>query len=335
LIYNSFDNPGLVKVLTFLQTHNTEYLSGQDLSDVLHISRVAVWKHIKKIQELGYNVESKQKLGYKLISNSKLLLPWEITSNLKTKIIGQRAYYFDSLDSTQKQALKMAVDPANNGTVIVATKQTGGRGRSGRKWISPKGGIWISIILKPKFDISITTLFPIASALALSIAIEKTFLIKPELKWPNDLTVKGKKVAGMLVDASLESNKIENLILGVGINFDINVNQIEKLLKGTPNFYGVASLKGEEQDVKPVQLVQTFFFELEKIYKSLNAKQTKKIISEWTSRASTIGKEVELDTIDGKIKGKAIRIDEDGTLIISENNKSHKVIAGDIVHLSK
>jgi len=139
----------------------------------------------------------------------------------------------------------------------------------------------------------------------------------------------------MLVDASLESNKIENLILGVGINFDINVNQIEKLLKGTPNFYGVASLKGEEQDVKPVQLVQTFFFELEKIYKSLNAKQTKKIISEWTSRASTIGKEVELDTIDGKIKGKAIRIDEDGTLIISENNKSHKVIAGDIVHLSK
>lgn len=335
MIYNSFDNPGLVKVLTFLQTHNTEYLSGQDLSDVLRISRVAVWKHIKKIQELGYNVESKQKLGYKLISNSKLLLPWEITSNLKTKIIGQQAYYFDSLESTQKQALKMAGDPANNGTVIVAAKQTGGRGRSGRKWISPKGGIWISIILKPKFDISITTLFPIASALALSIAIEKTFSIKPELKWPNDLTVKGKKVAGMLVDASLESNKIENLILGVGINFDINVNQIEKLLKGTPNFYGVASLKGEEQDVKPVQLVQTFFFELEKIYKSLNAKQTKKIISEWTSRSSTIGKEVELDTTDGKIKGKAIRIDEDGTLIISENNKSHKVIAGDIVHLSK
>ena len=324
-----------MKVLTFLQTHNTEYLSGQNLSDVLRISRVAVWKHIKKIQELGYNVESKQKLGYKLISNSKLLLPWEITSNLKTKIIGQQAYYFDSLDSTQKQALKMAEDPVNNGTVIVAAKQTGGRGRSGRKWISPKGGIWISIILKPKFDISITTLFPIASALALSIAIEKTFSIKPELKWPNDLTVKGKKVAGMLVDASLESNKIENLILGVGINFDINVNQIEKLLKGTPNFYGVASLKGEKQDVKPVQLVQTFFFELEKIYKSLNAKQTKKIISEWTSRSSTIGKEVEIDTIDGKIKGKAIRIDEDGTLIISENNKSHKVIAGDIVHLSK
>ena len=335
MIYNSFDNPGLVKVLTFLQTHNTEYLSGQDLSDVLRISRVAVWKHIKKIQGLGYNVESKQKLGYKLISSSELLLPWEITSNLKTKIIGKQAYYFDSIDSTQNQALKMAQDVANDGTVIVAAEQTGGKGRDGRKWISPKGGIWISIILYPKFDISITTLFPIASSLALAIAIEKVFSIKPELKWPNDLTIKGKKVAGMLVDVALESNKIENLVLGVGINFDVNVKQIEKALKGTPNFYGVSSLCDQKQNIKPIQLVQTFLLELEKIYSALNEKQIKKIITEWTLRSSTIGKNVELNTIDSKIKGKAIKIDDDGALIISDNNKNHRVIAGDIIHLSK
>ena len=333
--YNSFDNPGLVKVLTFLQTHNTEYLSGQDLSDVLRISRVAIWKHIKKIQELGYVIESKQKLGYKLISNSDMLLPWEITSNLKTKMIGQHAYYFDSVDSTQNQALKMADDAINNGSVIVASRQTGGRGRSGRKWISPKGGIWISIILQPKFDISITTLFPIASSLALSMAIEKIFSIKPELKWPNDLTIKGKKVAGMLVDASLESNRIENLVLGVGINFDVNVKLIEKSLKNTPNFYGVASLSEQKKKAKPIQLVQTFLVELENIYELLNARQTKKIISEWTSRSSTIGKNVELNTDGVKIKGKAIKIDEDGALVVLQNNISQRVIAGDIVHLSK
>ncbi|MBT8173235.1 MAG: HTH domain-containing protein, partial [Nitrosopumilus sp.] len=152
MIYNSFDSPGLVKVLTFLQTHNTEYLSGQDLSDVLRISRVAIWKHIKKIQELGYTVESKQKLGYKLTSNSDALLPWEITSGLKTKKIGKKAYYFDSIDSTQNQALKMSEDTSNDGTIIIAAKQTGGKGRLGRKWVSPKGGIWFSIILHPKFD---------------------------------------------------------------------------------------------------------------------------------------------------------------------------------------
>jgi len=334
-MYNSFENPGLVKVLTFLQSHNTEYLSGQDLSDVLKISRVAVWKHIKKIQELGYIVETKQKLGYKLTSNSDVLFPWEITSKLKTRVIGQQAYYFDSIDSTQNQALKMADDPANNGTVIIAAKQTGGKGRAGRKWISPKGGIWLSIILQPKFDISITTLFPIASALALSNALEKTLKISPELKWPNDLTIKGKKIAGMLVDASLESNRIENIVLGVGINFDIDVKQIEKILKGSPNFYGVTSLCEQKNKVKPIQLVQTFFVELEKICDLLNTKQTKKIISEWTKRSSTIGKKVELDTRDGKIKGKAIKIDDDGALLVSDNNKIIRIIAGDIIHLSK
>ena len=335
MIYNSFDSPGLVKVLTFLQTHNTEYLSGQDLSDVLRISRVAVWKHIKKIQKLGYTVESKQKLGYKLTSNSNQLFPWEITSGLKTKMIGQQAYYFDSIDSTQNQALKMADEPANNGTVIIAAKQTGGKGRSGRKWISPKGGIWLSIILQPKFDISITTLFPIASALALSNALEKTLKISPELKWPNDLTIKGKKIAGMLVDVSLESNRIENMVLGVGINFDVDTKQIEKTLKDSSNFYGVASLSEQKKKIKPIQLVQTFLIELEKIYDLLNTKQTKKIISEWTKRSSTIGKNVVLDTRDGKIKGKALKIDEDGALVVSDNGKINRIIAGDIIHLSK
>ena len=104
----------------------------------------------------------------------------------------------------------------------------------------------------------------------------------------------------MLVDASLESNRIENLVLGVGINFDVDVKQIEKTLKGSPNFYGVASLSEQKKKVKPIQLVQTFLVEFEKIYELLNTKQTKKIISEWTKRSSTIGKNVELETRDEK-----------------------------------
>ena len=97
--------------------------------------------------------------------------------------------------------------------------------------MSPKGGIWLSIILQPKFDISAITLFPIASSVALSVAIEKCFDIKPELKWPNDITIRGKKVAGMLVDASLESNRIESIVLGVGINFDVDVKKIDSYSK--------------------------------------------------------------------------------------------------------
>ncbi|QUC65212.1 biotin--[acetyl-CoA-carboxylase] ligase [Nitrosopumilus sp. K4] len=332
MIYSSFNNPGLVKVLYFLKSHNTEYLSGQDLSDVLKISRVAVWKHIKKIQELGYEIETKQKLGYRLKEDSEKLLPWEITEGLKTKFIGKQAYYFETIDSTQNQALSMVFDKENNGTVIVAEKQTSGKGREGRRWESPKGGIWLSIILHPKFDISAATLFPLAASLALSNSIEKTLKIKSELKWPNDITIKSKKVAGMLVDVSLESNKIEDLVLGVGINFDVDVKEIEKKLKGTPNFYGISSLMQHNKKVKPIDLVHSFLTELEKVYTDLSSGRIKKIVKEWTNKSSTIGKNVELETEDGKISGKAIRIDEDGALVVSKNNITKRVIAGDIVH---
>ena len=335
MIYNSFEDTGLLKVLKFLKIHNTEYLSGQDLSDVLRISRVAVWKQIKKIQMLGYTVESKQKEGYKLTKNSDLLLPWEIVSGLETKVLGQQAYYFDSIDSTQSQAMKMINESKKEGTIIIAEKQTGGRGRTGRQWISPKGGIWFSIILHPKFDISNTTLFPIASSLALSIAIQKTCKISTELKWPNDLTIRGKKLAGMLIDASFESNKIENLVLGVGINFNVNVKEIEKVLKKTPNFYGVSSLNDQKNKTSQIELIQSFLLELEKVYEELNKNQIKKTIAEWTKRSSTIGKKVEMNTLDGKITGKAIKIDEDGGLIIKNKEKTSKVFAGDIIHLSK
>ena len=335
MIYNSFEESGLVKVLNFLKAHNTEYLSGQDLSDVLKISRVAVWKHIKKIQELGYEVESKKKRGYRLRTNSDRLLPWEITAGLKTKKIGQRAYYYDSIDSTQKEAIRIAELDSYNGTIIVAATQTGGKGRSGRKWISPDGGIWFSVILHPKFDISITTLFPIASAVAIAKAIEKTFNITPELKWPNDITIKGKKLAGIIVDANFESNKIENLILGVGINFEIDVKSVEKILKNTGNFYGVASLNNQQKKVRRVRLIQVLLQELEKIYDFLNAGRKNKIISDWTKRSSTIGKKIETNTQNGKIKGKAMKIDSDGALVVSlENNKgTERIVAGDIIHL--
>jgi BirA family transcriptional regulator, biotin operon repressor / biotin---[acetyl-CoA-carboxylase] ligase len=335
MIYNSFEDTGLLKVLRFLKTHNTEYLSGQDLSDVLRISRVAVWKHIKKIQSLGYTVESKQKEGYKLTKNSDLLLPWEIIEGLETKVIGQRAHYFESTDSTQSQALKMVNETNSEGTIIISEEQTGGRGRSGRKWISPKGGIWFSIILYPKFDISNITLFPIASSLALSYAIEKICKVKTELKWPNDLTIKGKKLAGMLVDASFESNKIENLVLGVGINYNVNIKEIEKMLKKTPNFYGVSSLTEQKNKNVQIKLIQSFLLELENIYEELNNNQTKKIITKWTERSSTIGKKVEIDTYQGKVKGEAVKIDDDGGLIIKDKERKRKIFAGDIVHLTK
>lgn len=320
----------MVKVLSFLKSHKAEYLSGQDLSDVLKISRVAIWKHIKRIKTLGYQIDSKQKLGYKLVGNTELLLPWEIIDGLKTKLIGKRVYYFDSIDSTQNFASSIAQNPKENGTIIISKTQSSGKGRMSRRWISPKGGLWFSIILHPKFDVSIVTIFPLAASLALAIAIEKTLKIKPKLKWPNDVTLKHKKVAGILVDLSLESNNIENLILGVGINFKIDSVQLENTIKKMDNFYGVTSLVSKSENKNPIILIQSFLVELEKICDVLEQGNYKKIVNDWTKKSSTIGKKSIVTTDSGKISGKAIRIDNDGALVISHANKNHRILVGDV-----
>ncbi|MCH2618665.1 MAG: biotin--[acetyl-CoA-carboxylase] ligase [Candidatus Nitrosopelagicus sp.] len=329
--YTSFDNVGLVKVLSFFQTHDSEYLSGQDLSDVLKISRVAVWKHIKKIQTLGYKIESKQKLGYRLIDNTEKLLPWEITRDLKTQLIGKRVYYFEEIDSTQNFAQNIAADKKENGTIIIAEKQTSGRGRLDRKWTSPKGGIWFSLIIHPKFDVSSSTLIPILSAVALSKSIKSVLDIETEVKWPNDITMNGKKVAGVLVDASFQTNSIDYLILGIGINFDIDAKKLEKRLTKTPNFYGIDSLRGKENKTPPKTLLKEFLLQFEKNLFQLDKGEKSKIIKEWTKRAAGIGKKITINTSNGKISGISQGIDNDGALKIKTRNEIKKIYVGDVV----
>jgi len=329
-MYTSYDNIGLLKVLKFLKSHKDDFLSGQDLSDVLKISRVAVWKHIKTIKSLGYKIESKQKLGYKLVKNSEKLLPWEITDNLKTKTIGKKIYYFDTIDSTQNFAGEIASKKNENGSVIISQKQTAGRGRMNRKWITVNGGVSISIVIHPKFDVSISTLFPIAASVALVNAIKKTLDLNPNVKWPNDIVLKGKKVAGMIVDSSIESNLIENMILGVGINFKIDIKSLEKYLKGTENFYGVTSLLKTNSSYTPLELVQNFLSELEKVITLLDNGKTNQIIQRWEKLSSTIGKKVSIKTNDGVVVGIAKKINSDGSLNIIKNGKIQKILVGDI-----
>ena len=329
-MYSSYDNIGLLKVLKFLKSHKDDFLSGQDLSDVLKISRVAIWKHIKTIKSLGYKIESKQKLGYRLVKNSEKLLPWEITDGLKTKTIGKKVYYFDTIDSTQNYAIEISKKKNENGSVVISQRQTAGRGRMNRKWITVKGGLSMSIILHPKFDVSTTTLFPMAASLALATTIQKTMNIKPNVKWPNDVVIKGKKVAGMIVDASIESNLIESMILGVGINFKVDTKHLESQLKGTENFYGVASLLKANNSTTPLKMIQNFLSELEKIIALLDRGETSKIIQKWEKISSTIGKKVSVKTNNGTITGLAKKINSDGSLNIVKNGKVQRLLVGDI-----
>lgn len=330
MIYTSFDNIGLLKVLSFLKTHKSEYLSGQDLSDVLKISRVAVWKHVKKIRALGYTVESKQKRGYRFMKTTRQLLPWEVSSKLRTNYIGKRIYYFEETDSTQNFALQIAQNKKENGTIIIAQKQTHGKGRLNRKWISPKGGIWFSIILQPNFTIEESVLLPIVTAISLSNAIQKSLKIKTNVKWPNDITLNRKKVAGIIIDASFQSNYIENIIIGVGINYKIKSKELEKKIIGTPNFYGVDSLLNESQNYHPITLVKDFIHQLEKKIDELSNGKKSKIIKEWTKNSETINKKVIINTTNGKISGTAKKIDSNGALILKTRHGNERILVGDV-----
>ena len=329
-MYTSFDNVGLLKVLNFLESHESEYLSGQDLSDVLKISRVAVWKHIEKIRSLGYRIDSKQKRGYKFVNRTEKLLPWEITTKIKSKFIGRRIYYFDEIDSTQNYALQISNNTNENGAIIIAEKQTHGKGRLNRKWYSPEGGIWLSVIIHPEFQISDATIIPLAASLALCESIKKVHKIKTDVKWPNDITIDGKKVAGMLIDTSIQGNKVENLVLGIGINFAVNIQQIEKRLKNSPYFYGVTSLFPEKNKPSKIELLVQFLLELEKVINSLIKGKNAQIIRDWSKHTNMFGKTISVNTGNGKISGIAKKIDSDGALIIKTGTKNRRIFVGDV-----
>lgn len=329
-MYTSFEQTTLDKIVTLLKSHQSEFLSGEKLSKSLSLSRAAVWKNIKKLQSLGYKIESRPKSGYRLQQSTDLLVPWEVSDGLQTDIIGRKIYYFGTIDSTQNFAIELAKRPHENGSLVIADRQTQGRGRLNRKWVSPKGGVWMSILLRPNFEPSYTSLFPMATSLALAVSIEKTLKIKTELKWPNDVTIKGNKVAGILIDASVESNKIDYLIIGIGINFKINPGTISKSIKQKK--YGIATLISKDQGTRPAELVQQFLLELEKTYNNILTGNVGTIRKEWIKRSSTIGKNVTITTTTGTLKGKVTGIDKTGALILSRNGIVQHVLAGDMTY---
>ncbi|MDE1872233.1 MAG: biotin--[acetyl-CoA-carboxylase] ligase [Thaumarchaeota archaeon] len=327
--YTSFDNT-LDKIVRLLKSHQSEFLSGEELSKSLGLSRAAVWKNMKKLQSLGYKITSRQKSGYRLVAKTNLMLPWEISDGLQTETIGRKIYYFNTIDSTQNFALKLASKPHENGSIVISEQQTHGRGRQNRKWFSPRGGIWLSVLLKPNFEISQASLFPMLTSLALAISIEKVLKLRPKLKWPNDLTLDNKKVAGVLVDAAIESNQIDYLVIGVGINFKIQPSAISKIVKNSGNFYGITTLVKKKEKADPILLLQAFLHELEQLYSKLVAGNLHGIKNEWEKRSSTIGRKVKISSPSGEIKGKAIGIDDDGALLISSKGKTQRLLVGDI-----
>ena len=256
---------------------------------------------------------------------------------LSTRIIGRTIHFYKSVESTQTLALGLAERQLANlhGTVIVSEDQRKGRGRMGRKWISQYGGIYLSIILQPKIKINQSGILPLLSALCVSHVIKKMTKLNPKIKWPNDVVINGKKVCGILLDISTEADKINFVVIGIGVNVNIDITKIDSDIKNSPGFYGITSIQNElhGKEIDKFDFIRLLLENIELYLTQLENEGAKEIIKNCKHISDTLGKVVIAKQSDEILQGRAVDIDEDDGFLLIEGPSGciHKVVSGEII----
>ncbi len=307
-------------------------VSGESLAAELGVTRAAVWKQVQELREQGYSILSSQKDGYTLVKGSGRLLPYEVKKHLKTRVIGQQITYLPTTPSTNDVARWLAAGgdrAALHGRVVIAEEQTGGVGRLGRAWVSPEGGIWITIILTPTIPIDHVFMITMVGAVAVARAIRRDLGLGAMIKWPNDIFIGDKKVAGVLLELEAEADEIHYCLLGIGIDANFDPSVLSPDLQR-----GVTTLRSElEQEIDRAGLLARLLREFERHYDLLEAQEYDAILREWRSMSCTLDQHVRVNTLTKSFDGEAIDIDEYGALLVrKENGRVERVIAGDLFH---
>lgn len=253
----------------------------------------------------------------------------EISKDLNTEYIGKNIFVFKEVSSTNTVAKFLSMNGIENGTVVISEKQTNARGRSGKAWESPLGGVWLSLVWNPGVDHSKLPLITLATGVAVAKTLKKLGVENPEIKWPNDIMINGKKVCGILTEAVAKFNTIENVIIGVGIDANLNVEDFpEELQLGTTTLKKELGRTGNEN-----LLIKTFLEEFEEISNLFNNEGHEEILKEWRKRSFTIGKIVEVRTPFNKnYDGYVVGINKEGALIVEKiDGTLEKVISGECI----
>ena len=321
-----------LEILKMLKKAKGRYVSGKSISRKTDVSRAAICKHVSALKKYGYAIASRKGQGYKLVKPSNKLLPWEIGNGLKTQLVGREIHHFGVIDSTQDLAIKLAEENVPEGSVVIAEKQKRGRARVGRKWSAPEGGIWLSIILRPKIPTAESTILPLAVSLAVCNAMRSVCKVNAKLKWPNDVIINGKKVSGILAEMSCEADRINYVVIGIGINANVNIRKIESAIRGTAGYYGATSLMKEVgKEVDRIALVRKILAELEDVYLELEKEGSDMIIQAWKNLSATLGTNVTVSLNEMCFEGKAVDIDYDGALLVKlPNGNIKRIVAGDV-----
>ncbi len=305
------------------------YISGQLLAKKAGISRSAVWKHVRSLRQCGYDIESLHGQGYRLAGSTEYPVPWELAKLLNTSFVGRgEMVYRQSIESTQNIAISLAEKGEVN-TVVIAEQQSGGRGRMKRKWLSPRGGVWLSVVLKPAVPTVTSTMLPFVAAIAVCDAIREATNLAATLKWPNDVMVAGKKVAGILLDLSAEAETVNYAVIGIGINANVDASKLKIDREGKP---AVTSLMDElGHDVNRLQLTKLLLEKIELFYMALEKNGPAAIVAEWCKRSDMMGKKVNVIQQDKRYDGIAADVNDDGSLRVRTTKGDMNVTSGDVL----
>lgn len=314
------------EILDYFRKADGNFVSGQQISKDLHVSRTAIWKHINVLKERGYIFESSTRKGYRLIYAPNLLTPLEIDSALHTETFGRHVVYLESTQSTNEEAKKIAREGAEEGTIVVAEEQITGHGRLARGFYSPFAkGIWFSLILRPKFFPMEASKCTLLAAVGVCRGIRRMGLADAGIKWPNDILVHGKKLVGILTLMSASMEKIDYIIMGIGINTGIKKNEFPEDFRE-----GATSFLNEGINVSCKDLLAAILGELEKEYSIAQDEGFDKVLDDWRALSVTLGQEVRVIFGDDSYTGKAVDIDRDGCLLVNTGSEVKRVIAGDV-----
>ena len=316
------------KILGALREMHDEFTSGEELSEALDVSRTMVWKHIESLRGEGYIIESITGTGYKLVAVPDLLLPAEIGKDLKTDFIGKQIHYFDELDSTSLKAKEIAAESAN-GTVVIAERQSEGRGRMGREWHSPPGGIYLSIILKPDIPPDLVHRLTLVAGVATAEVLSEMG-VAAEIKWPNDLLIGEKKVCGILTEVDAEMDATNYVIIGIGINANTELDLLPAITR-----LRVTSLEEDlGRRVDRVAITRKLLERFEEYYVTFLKGDFPRILRYWREHSATIGRRVRIVTRWRTIEGEAVGIDHDGALIVElDGGGVEREITGTCFHI--
>jgi BirA family biotin operon repressor/biotin-[acetyl-CoA-carboxylase] ligase len=294
---------------------NTNFISGEVLSKHLGVSRVAIWKHIQKLQAFGYDIHSGPK-GYHLIQSPDIPFPWELPER------ESRIHFFDTASSTMDIARELARKDCPDFTVVIAETQTCGRGRMDRNWVSPKGGLYFTLVLRPHIPPVMSPLVNFGAAFVLARTLQEFCGVDARVKWPNDVLVHDRKVSGMLSEMEAAGDQVSFVNIGIGINMN------NDLPPDLPSATSIKNITGKACSRK------AFLSEfLDRLENRIHQPDLATVIAEWKTCSATLGQQVRIVSRQGVTEGKAMDVDPNGALVVqTANGDLKKIYYGDCFH---